>query len=60
MCYMYTLEYNSTIRKICINKSMSFAATGMKLNRLIRNKISQKEILDNNDFPLPSNLGELY
>ena len=40
MCYIYTMEYYSAIRK---DKIMPFAATWMELETLILSEISQKE-----------------
>ena len=40
MCYMYTMEYYSGIKK---NKIMPFAATWMELQIIILNEVSQKE-----------------
>ena len=40
MWYIYTMEYFLAIKK---NKIMPFAATGMELETLILNEISQKE-----------------
>ena len=40
MCYIYTMEYYSAIKK---NKIMPFAATWMELETLILSEISQKE-----------------
>ena len=40
MWYIYTMEYNSAIKK---NKTMPFAATWMDLETLILNEVNQKE-----------------
>ena len=40
MCYIYTMEYYSAIKK---NKKMPFAVTWMELEVLILNEVSQKE-----------------
>ena len=40
MWYIYTMKYYSAIKK---NKIMPFEATGMQLEILILNEISQKE-----------------
>ena len=40
MCYIYTMEYYSAIKK---NKIMPFAATWMELETLILSEISKKE-----------------
>ena len=40
MCYIYTTEYYSAIKK---NDIMPFAATWMELETLILSEISQKE-----------------
>ena len=40
MCYIYTMEYYSVIKR---NKIMPFAATWMQLEILILNEVSQKE-----------------
>ena len=40
MCYKYTMEYYSAIKK---NKIMPFAATRMELETLILSEVSQKE-----------------
>ena len=40
MWYIYTMEYNSAIKK---NDIMPFAATWMELKTLILSEISQKE-----------------
>ena len=40
MCYIYTMEYYSAIKK---NEIMAFAATWMALETLILSEVSQKE-----------------
>jgi len=40
VCYIYTMEYNSAIKK---NEVMQFAATWMDLKIIILSKISQTE-----------------
>ena len=40
MWYIYTMEYNSAIKK---NQIMPFAATWMELETLILSEVSQKE-----------------
>ena len=40
MCYMYTVEYHSAIKK---NKIMSFAATWMDLEIVILSEVSQTQ-----------------
>ena len=40
MCYIYTMEYYSAIKK---NEIMSFAATWMDLEIIILSEVSQKE-----------------
>uniref|UniRef100_A0A8D1BSL2 DUF1725 domain-containing protein n=2 Tax=Sus scrofa TaxID=9823 RepID=A0A8D1BSL2_PIG len=40
MWYIYTMEYNSAIKK---NKTMPFEATWIELETLILSKVSQKE-----------------
>ena len=40
MCYVYTMEYYSAIKK---NKIMPFAATRMELEPLILSEVSQKD-----------------
>ena len=40
MCYVYTMEYYSAIKK---NKIMPFAATWLELNTFILSEVSQKE-----------------
>ena len=40
MCYIYTMEYYSAIKK---NKLIPFAATWMKLETLILSEVNQKE-----------------
>ena len=40
MCYIYTTEYYSAIKK---NKIMPFAATWMELETLILREVRQKE-----------------
>ena len=40
MCYVYTMEYYSAIKK---NKIMAFAATWTELETLILSEVSQKE-----------------
>ena len=40
MCYIYTMEYYSAIKK---NKIMLFGAAWMKLDILLLSEVSQKE-----------------
>ena len=40
ICYIYTMEYYSAVKK---NKMMSFAATWMELEILILSEVSRKE-----------------
>ena len=40
MCYIYTMEYYSTIKQ---NKILPFATTWMEQETLILSKVSQKE-----------------
>ena len=47
MCYIHTMEYNSTIRK----NEMPFAATCLDLEIIIPSEVSQK---DKDEYPMRS------
>ena len=53
MCYMYTMEYYSAIKK---NEAMQFIATGMDLENVILSEVRQTEREILYDIPYMWNL----